>query len=55
MLQAFDDFEKEFGVDEDSNAISTGESSDKEKTSKDDDVISDVEGITSSASHPDKH
>jgi len=55
MLQAFDDFEKEFGVDEDSNTISTGESSDKEKTSKDDDVITDVEGITSSASHPDKH
>lgn len=55
MLQAFDDFEKEFGVDEDSNTISTGESGVKEKTSKDDDVISDVEGITSSASHPDKH
>ena len=54
MLQAFDDFEKEFGADEDSNTISTGQSSVKEKTTEDDDVISDVAGITSSAPHADK-
>ena len=54
MLQAFDDFENEYGVDEDSITKSTVANGVTGNTTENDKAISDVEKISGSTPDPDK-